>query len=255
MYRPDYTVFEKSNMLTSANGERSLSEIVSSVSREDLDRYVFEYFSNGILTHEHANMLADEFMMAVSAWDNFPAEKRQAVLKGGDADTILGKGWGYWTNQFEFMGLMEIDDEDATGNSASSGAEGASAASSSTSESGSAESGSAQSETITAKGNFYEYMGLSGPITKDEADLNLQYRQGTTGNWSNGGLDKAIHQYAYDNGEKDRDARIQYGVQLRRGIREWSGMTDEQRRDVLSGKVAASEDIQFMEKIGLIQIG
>ena len=32
-------------------------------------------------------------------------------------------------------------------------------------------------------------------------------------------------------------------------------MTDEQRRDVLSGKVAASEDIQFMEKIGLIQIG
>ena len=261
MYRPDYTVFEKSNMLTSANGERSLSEIVSSVSREDLDRYVFEYFSNGILTHEHANMLADEFMMAVSAWDNFPAEKRQAVLKGGDADTILGKGWGYWTNQFEFMGLMEIDDEDATNNSASSGAEGASnaegasAASSSTSESGSAESGSAQSETITAKGNFYEYMGLSGPITKDEADLNLQYRQGTTGNWSNGGLDKAIHQYAYDNGEKDRDARIQYGVQLRRGIREWSGMTDEQRRDVLSGKVAASEDIQFMEKIGLIQIG
>ena len=255
MYRPDYTVFEKSNMLTSANGERSLSEIVSSVSREDLDRYVFEYFSNGILTHEHANMLADEFMMAVSAWDNFPAEKRQAVLKGGDADTILGKGWGYWTNQFEFMGLMEIDDEDATGNSASSGAEGASAASSSTSESGSAESGSAQSETITAKGNFYEYMGLSGPITKDEANLNLQYRQGTTGNWSNGGLDKAIHQYAYDNGEKDRDARIQYGVQLRRGIREWSGMTDEQRRDVLSGKVAASEDIQFMEKIGLIQIG
>ena len=255
MYRPDYTVFEKSNMLTSANGERSLSEIVSSVSREDLDRYVFEYFSNGILTHEHANMLADEFMMAVSAWDNFPAEKRQAVLKGGDADTILGKGWGYWTNQFEFMGLMEIDDEDATGNSASSGAEGASAASSSTSESGSAESGSAQNETITAKGNFYEYMGLSGPITKDEADLNLQYRQGTTGNWSNGGLDKAIHQYAYDNGEKDRDVRIQYGTQLRRGIREWSGMTDEQRRDVLSGKVAASEDIQFMEKIGLIQIG
>ena len=261
MYRPDYTVFEKSNMLTSANGERSLSEIVSNVSREDLDRYVFEYFSNGILTHEHANMLADEFMMAVSAWDNFPAEKRQAVLKGGDADTILGKGWNYWTNQFEFMGLMEIDDEDATDNSASSGAEGASnaegasATSSSTSESGSAESGSAQSETITAKGNFYEYMGLSGPITKDEADLNLQYRQGTTGNWSNGGLDKAIHQYAYDNGEKDRDARIQYGVQLRRGIREWSGMTDEQRRDVLSGKVAASEDIQFMEKIGLIQIG
>ena len=261
MYRPDYTVFEKSNMLTSANGERSLSEIVSNVNREDLDRYVFEYFSNGILTHEHANMLADEFMMAVSAWDNFPAEKRQAVLKGGDADTILGKGWNYWTNQFEFMGLMEIDDEDATDNSASSGAEGASnaegasAASSSTSESGSAESGSAQSETITAKGNFYEYMGLSGPITKDEADLNLQYRQGTTGNWSNGGLDKAIHQYAYDNGEKDRDARIQYGVQLRRGIREWSGMTDEQRRDVLSGKVAASEDIQFMEKIGLIQIG
>ena len=261
MYRPDYTVFEKSNMLTSANGERSLSEIVSNVSREDLDRYVFEYFSNGILTHEHANMLADEFMMAVSAWDNFPAEKRQAVLKGGDADTILGKGWNYWTNQFEFMGLMEIDDEDATNNSASSGAEGASnaegasATSSSTSESGSAESGSAQSETITAKGNFYEYMGLSGPITKDEADLNLQYRQGTTGNWSNGGLDKAIHQYAYDNGEKDRDARIQYGVQLRRGIREWSGMTDEQRRDVLSGKVAASEDIQFMEKIGLIQIG
>ncbi len=255
MYRPDYTVFEKSNMLTSANGERSLSEIVSNVSREDLDRYVFEYFSNGILTHEHANMLADEFMMAVSAWDNFPAEKRQAVLKGGDADTILGKGWGYWTNQFEFMGLMEIDDEDATNNSASSGAEGASAASSSTSESGSAESGSTQSETITAKGNFYEYMGLSGPITKDEADLNLQYRQGTTGNWSNGGLDKAIHQYAYDNGEKDKDARIQYGVQLRRGIREWSGMTDEQRRDVLSGKVAASEDIQFMEKIGLIQIG
>ena len=261
MYRPDYTVFEKSNMLTSANGERSLSEIVGNVNREDLDRYVFEYFSNGILTHEHANMLADEFMMAVSAWDNFPAEKRQAVLKGGDADTILGKGWGYWTNQFEFMGLMEVDDEDATGNSASSGAEGASnaegasAASSSTSESGSAESGSAQSETITAKGNFYEYMGLSGPITKDEADLNLQYRQGTTGNWSNGGLDKAIHQYAYDNGEKDRDARIQYGVQLRRGIREWSGMTDEQRRDVLSGKVAASEDIQFMEKIGLIQIG
>ena len=255
MYRPDYTVFEKSNMLTSANGERSLSEIVSKVNREDLDRYVFEYFSNGILTHEHANMLADEFMMAVSAWDNFPAEKRQAVLKGGDADTILGKGWGYWTNQFEFMGLMEIDDEDATNNSASSGAEGASAASSSTSESGSVESGSAQSETITAKGNFYEYMGLSGPITKDEADLNLQYRQGTTGNWSNGGLDKAIHQYAYDNGEKDRDARIQYGVQLRRGIREWSGMTDEQRRDVLSGKVAASEDIQFMEKIGLIQIG
>ena len=255
MYRPDYTVFEKSNMLTSANGERSLSEIVSKVNREDLDRYVFEYFSNGILTHEHANMLADEFMMAVSAWDNFPAEKRQAVLKGGDADTILGKGWGYWTNQFEFMGLMEIDDEDATNNSASSGAEGASAASSSTSESGSAESGSAQSETITAKGNFYEYMGLSGPITKDEADLNLQYRQGTTGNWSNGGLDKAIHQYAYDNGEKDKDARIQYGVQLRRGIREWSGMTDEQRRDVLSGKVAASEDIQFMEKIGLIQIG
>ena len=255
MYRPDYTVFEKSNMLTSANGERSLSEIVSNVNREDLDRYVFEYFSNGILTHEHANMLADEFMMAVSAWDNFPAEKRQAVLKGGDADVILGKGWGYWTNQFEFMGLMEIDDEDATGNSASSGAEGASATSSSTSESGSAESGSAQNETITAKGNFYEYMGLSGPITKDEADLNLQYRQGTTGNWSNGGLDKAIHQYAYDNGEKDRDARIQYGVQLRRGIREWSGMTDEQRRDVLSGKVAASEDIQFMEKIGLIQIG
>ena len=261
MYRPDYTVFEKSNMLTSANGERSLSEIVGNVNREDLDRYVFEYFSNGILTHEHANMLADEFMMAVSAWDNFPAEKRQAVLKGGDADTILGKGWGYWTNQFEFMGLMEVDDEDATGNSASSGAEGASnaegasAASSSTSESGSAESGSAQSETITAKGNFYEYMGLSGPITKDEADLNLQYRQGTTGNWSNGGLDKAIHQYAYDNGEKDRDARIQYGVQLRRGIREWSGMTDEQRRDVLSGKVAASEDIQFMEKIGLIKIG
>ena len=249
MYRPDYTVFEKSNMLTSANGERSLSEIVGNVNREDLDRYVFEYFSNGILTHEHANMLADEFMMAVSAWDNFPAEKRQAVLKGGDADTILGKGWGYWTNQFEFMGLMEIDDEDATGNPESS------AASSSTSESGSAESGSAQSETITAKGNFYEYMGLSGPITKDEADLNLQYRQGTTGNWSNGGLDKAIHQYAYDNGEKDRDARIQYGVQLRRGIREWSGMTDEQRRDVLSGKVAASEDIQFMEKIGLIQIG
>ena len=255
MYRPDYTVFEKSNMLTSANGERSLSEIVSNVNREDLDRYVFEYFSNGILTHEHANMLADEFMMAVSAWDNFPAEKRQAVLKGGDADTILGKGWGYWTNQFEFMGLMEIDDEDATNNSASSGAEGASATSSSTSESGSAESGSAQNETITAKGNFYEYMGLSGPITKDEADLNLQYRQGTTGNWSNGGLDKAIHQYAYDNGEKDKDARIQYGVQLRRGIREWSGMTDEQRRDVLSGKVAASEDIQFMEKIGLIQIG
>ena len=261
MYRPDYTVFEKSNMLTSANGERSLSEIVSKVNREDLDRYVFEYFSNGILTHEHANMLADEFMMAVSAWDNFPAEKRQAVLKGGDADTILGKGWNYWTNQFEFMGLMEIDDEDATDNSASSGAEGASnaegasATSSSTSESGSAESGSAQNETITAKGNFYKYMGLSGPITKDEADLNLQYRQGTTGNWSNGGLDKAIHQYAYDNGEKDRDARIQYGVQLRRGIREWSGMTDEQRRDVLSGKVAASEDIQFMEKIGLIQIG
>ena len=261
MYRPDYTVFEKSNMLTSANGERSLSEIVGSVNREDLDRYVFEYFSNGILTHEHANMLADEFMMAVSAWDNFPAEKRQAVLKGGDADTILGKGWNYWTNQFEFMGLMEIDDEDATDNSTSSGdegasnAEGASATSSSTSESGSAESGSAQSETITAKSNFYEYMGLSGPITKDEADLNLQYRQGTTGNWSNGGLDKAIHQYAYDNGEKDRDARIQYGVQLRRGIREWSGMTDEQRRDVLSGKVAASEDIQFMEKIGLIQIG
>ena len=260
MYRPDYTVFEKSNMLTSAHGERSLSEIVSKVNREDLDRYVFEYFSNGILTHEHANMLADEFMMAVSAWDNFPAEKRQAVLKGGDADTILGKGWNYWTNQFEFMGLMEIDDEDATDNSASSGAEGASnaegasAASSSTSESGSAESGSAQSETITAKGNFYEYMGLSGPITKDEADLNLQYRQGTTGNWSNGGLDKAIHQYAYDNGEEDRDARIQYGVQLRRGIREWSGMTDEQRRDVLSGKVAASEDIQFMEKIGLIKI-
>ena len=144
---------------------------------------------------------------------------------------------------------MEIDDEDATDNPESS------AASSSTSESGSAESGSAQSETITAKGNFYEYMGLSGPITKDEADLNLQYRQGTTGNWSNGGLDKAIHQYAYDNGEKDRDARIQYGVQLRRGIREWSGMTDEQRRDVLSGKVAASEDIQFMEKIGLIKIG
>ena len=261
MYRPDYTVFEKSNMLTSANGERSLSEIVSKVNREDLDRYVFEYFSNGILTHEHANMLADEFMMAVSAWDNFPAEKRQAVLKGGDADTILGKGWNYWTNQFEFMGLMEVDDEDATDNSASSGAEGASnaegasATSSSTSESGSAESGSAQNETITAKGNFYEYMGLSGPITKDEADLNLQYRQGTTGNWSSGGLDKAIHQYAYDNGEKDRDARIQYGVQLRRGIREWSGMTDEQRRDVLSGKVAASEDIQFMEKIGLIQIG
>ena len=261
MYRPDYTVFEKSNMLTSANGERSLSEIVSSVSREDLDRYVFEYFSNGILTHEHANMLADEFMMAVSAWDNFPAEKRQAVLKGGDADTILGKGWGYWTNQFEFMGLMEIDDEDATDNSASSGAEGASnaegvsATSASTSESGSAESGSAQNETITTKGNFYEYMGLSGPITKNEADLNLQYRQGTTGNWSNGGLDKAIHQYAYDNGEKDRNARIQYGVQLRRGIREWSGMTDEQRRDVLSGKVAASEDIQFMEKIGLIKIG
>ncbi len=261
MYRPDYTVFEKSNMLTSANGERSLSEIVSNVSREDLDRYVFEYFSNGILTHEHANMLADEFMMAVSAWDNFPAEKRQAVLKGGDADTILGKGWNYWTNQFEFMGLMEIDDEDATDNSASSGAEGASnaegasATSASTSESGSAESGSAQNETITTKGNFYEYMGLSGPITKNEADLNLQYRQGTTGNWSNGGLDKAIHQYAYDNGEKDRNARIQYGVQLRRGIREWSGMTDEQRRDVLSGKVAASEDIQFMEKIGLIQIG
>ena len=282
MYRPDYTVFEKSNMLTSANGERSLSEIVSNVNREDLDRYVFEYFSNGILTHEHANMLADEFMMAVSAWDNFPAEKRQAVLKGGDADTILGKGWGYWTNQFEFMGLMEIDDEDATDNSASSDAEGApntegasraesesaepvraegtdnleaSATSSSTGESGSAESGSAQNETITAKGNFYEYMGLSGPITKDEADLNLQYRQGTTGNWSNRGLDEAIHQYAYDNGEKDKDARIQYGVQLRRGIREWSEMTDEQRRDVLSGKVAASEDIQFMEKIGLIQIG
>ena len=282
MYRPDYTVFEKSNMLTSANGERSLSEIVSNVNREDLDRYVFEYFSNGILTHEHANMLADEFMMAVSAWDNFPAEKRQAVLKGGDADTILGKGWGYWTNQFEFMGLMEIDDEDATDSSASSDAERApnaegassvesesaepvraegtgnpetSATSSSTGEPVSAENGSAQNETITAKGNFYEYMGLSGPITKDEADLNLQYRQGTTGNWSNRGLDEAIHQYAYDNGEKDKDARIQYGVQLRRGIREWSGMTDEQRRDVLSGKVAASEDIQFMEKIGLIQIG
>ena len=282
MYRPDYTVFEKSNMLTSANGERSLSEIVSNVNREDLDRYVFEYFNNGILTHEHANMLADEFMMAVSAWDNFPAEKRQAVLKGGDADAILGKGWGYWTNQFEFMGLMKIDDEDATDNSASSDAERASnaegassvesesaepvraegtdnheasATSSSTGEPGSAESGSAQNETITAKGNFYEYMGLSGPITKDEADLNLQYRQGTTGNWSNRGLDEAIHQYAYDNGEKDKDARIQYGVQLRRGIREWSGMTDEQRRDVLSGKVAASEDIQFMEKIGLIQIG
>ena len=282
MYRPDYTVFEKSNMLTSANGERSLSEIVSNVNREDLDRYVFEYFSNGILTHEHANMLADEFMMAVSAWDNFPAEKRQAVLKGGDADTILGKGWNYWTNQFEFMGLMEIDDEDATDKSASSDAEGApnaegassvesgsaepvraegtdnpetSATSSSTGEPGSAESGSAQNETITAKGNFYKYMGLSGPITKDEADLNLQYRQGTTGNWSNRGLDEAIHQYAYDNGEKDKDARIQYGVQLRRGIKEWSEMTDEQRRDVLSGKVAASEDIQFMEKIGLIQIG
>ena len=282
MYRPDYTVFEKSNMLTSANGERSLSEIVSNVNREDLDRYVFEYFSNGILTHEHANMLADEFMMAVSAWDNFPAEKRQAVLKGGDADTILGKGWGYWTNQFEFMGLMEIDDEDATDSSASSDAERApnaegassvesesaepvraegtgnpetSATSSSTGEPVSAENGSAQNETITAKGNFYEYMGLSGPITKDETDLNLQYRQGTTGNWSNRGLDEAIHQYAYDNGEKDKDARIQYGVQLRRGIREWSGMTDEQRRDVLSGKVAASEDIQFMEKIGLIQIG
>lgn len=282
MYRPDYTVFEKSNMLTSANGERSLSEIVSNVNREDLDRYVFEYFSNGILTHEHANMLADEFMMAVSAWDNFPVEKRQAVLKGGDADTILGKGWNYWTNQFEFMGLMEIDDEDATDNSASSDAEGApnaegassvesesaepvraegtdnpetSATSSSTGEPGSAESGSAQNETITAKGNFYKYMGLSGPITKDEADLNLQYRQGTTGNWSNRGLDEAIHQYAYANGEKDKDARIQYGVQLRRGIKEWSGMTDDQRRDVLSGKVAASEDIQFMEKIGLIQIG
>ena len=282
MYRPDYTVFEKSNMLTSANGERSLSEIVSNVNREDLDRYVFEYFSNGILTHEHANMLADEFMMAVSAWDNFPAEKRQAVLKGGDADTILGKGWNYWTNQFEFMGLMEIDDEDATDKSASSDAEGApnaegassvesgsaepvraegtdnpetSATSSSTGEPGSAESGSAQNETITTKGNFYKYMGLSGPITKDEADLNLQYRQGTTGNWSNRGLDEAIHQYAYDNGEKDKDARIQYGVQLRRGIKEWSEMTDEQRRDVLSGKVAASEDIQFMEKIGLIQIG
>ena len=282
MYRPDYTVFEKSNMLTSANGERSLSEIVSNVNREDLDRYVFEYFSNGILTHEHANMLADEFMMAVSAWDNFPAEKRQAVLKGGDADTILGKGWNYWTNQFEFMGLMEIDDEDATDKSASSDAEGApnaegassvesgsaepvraegtdnpetSATSSSTGEPGSAESGSAQNETITAKGNFYKYMGLSGPITKDEADLNLQYRQGTTGNWSNRGLDEAIHQYAYDNGEKDKGARIQYGVQLRRGIREWSGMTDEERRDVLSGKVTASEDIQFMEKIGLIQIG
>ena len=282
MYRPDYTVFEKSNMLTSANGERSLSEIVSNVNREDLDRYVFEYFSNGILTHEHANMLADEFMMAVSAWDNFPAEKRQAVLKGGDADTILGKGWNYWTNQFEFMGLMEIDDEDATDKSASSDAEGApnaegassvesgsaepvraegtdnpetSATSSSTGEPGSAESGSAQNETITTKGNFYKYMGLSGPITKDEADLNLQYRQGTTGNWSNRGLDEAIHQYAYDNGEKDKDVRIQYGVQLRRGIKEWSEMTDEQRRDVLSGKVAASEDIQFMEKIGLIQIG
>ncbi|MDO4504690.1 MAG: hypothetical protein Q4B76_00540 [bacterium] len=249
MYRPDYTVFEKSNMLTSANGERSLSEIVSSVNREDLDRYVFEYFSNGILTHEHANKLADEFMMAVSAWDNFPAEKRQAVLKGGDADTILGKGWGYWTNQFEFMGLMEIDDEDVTDNPE------ASATSSSTSEPRSAESGSEQNENITAKGDFYKYMGLSGPITKDEADLNLQYRQGTTGNWSNRGLDEAVHQYAYDNGEKDKDARIQYGVQLRRGIREWSGMTDEQRRDVLSGKVAASEDIQFMEKIGLIQIG
>ncbi len=249
MYRPDYTVFEKSNMLTSANGERSLSEIVSSVNREDLDRYVFEYFSNGILTHEHANKLADEFMMAVSAWDNFPAEKRQAVLKGGDADTILGKGWGYWTNQFEFMGLMEIDDEDVTDNPE------ASATPSSTSELRSAESGSEQNENITAKGDFYKYMGLSGPITKDEADLNLQYRQGTTGNWSNRGLDEAVHQYAYDNGEKDKDARIQYGVQLRRGIREWGGMTDEQRRDVLSGKVAASEDIQFMEKIGLIQIG
>ena len=249
MYRPDYTVFEKSNMLTSANGERSLSEIVSSVNREDLDRYVFEYFSNGILTHEHANKLADEFMMAVSAWDNFPAEKRQAVLKGGDADTILGKGWGYWTNQFEFMGLMEIDDEDVTNNPE------ASATSSSASEPRSAESGSEQNENITAKGDFYKYMGLSGPITKNEADLNLQYRQGTTGNWSNRGLDEAVHQYAYDNGEKDKDARIQYGVQLRRGIREWGGMTDEQRRDVLSGKVAASEDIQFMEKIGLIQIG
>ena len=249
MYRPDYTVFEKSNMLTSANGERSLSEIVSSVNREDLDRYVFEYFSNGILTHEHANKLADEFMMAVSAWDNFPAEKRQAVLKGGDADTILGKGWGYWTNQFEFMGLMEIDDEDVTDNPE------ASATSSSTSEPRSVESGSEQNENVTAKGDFYKYMGLSGPITKDEADLNLQYRQGTTGNWSNRGLDEAVHQYAYDNGEKDKDARIQYGVQLRRGIREWSGMTDEQRRDVLSGKVVASEDIQFMEKIGLIQIG
>ena len=83
--------------------------------------YVRSYFNNGYINHGHLDQMVSEFRRAVTAWDALPADKRLRVLKGEDADDVLGTGWDYWTTQFERMGLMKIDSLDGEGESVMNG--------------------------------------------------------------------------------------------------------------------------------------
>ena len=117
--------------------------------------------------------------------------------------------------------------------------------------------GSAEQQGTVSGGDFYRYMGLSEPISKNDRDLTLRLRQGAPagGNWSNTGLDNAVHKYAYDHGVKDKKERIRYGTQLRDGINDWMNMSDEDRRATINGTKAVSENVKFLQDIGLIKIG
>ena len=259
------SVFETNSAITSENSTGKMGDLVRAVDSDKVYDYVRSYFNNGYINHGHLDQMVSEFRRAVTAWDALPADKRLRVLKGEDADDVLGTGWDYWTTQFERMGLMKIDSLDGEGESvvngdaaetgetgqresASSDAEGTT-----TAETG----GSAEQQGTVSGGDFYRYMGLSEPISKNDRDLTLRLRQGAPagGNWSNTGLDNAVHKYAYDHGVKDKKERIRYGTQLRDGINDWMNMSDEDRRATINGTKAVSENVKFLQDIGLIKIG
>ena len=107
-----------------------------------------------------------------------------------------------------------------------------------------------------SRGEFYKYMGLSEPISKDSSDLSLLYRQASNGSWSMRGLENEVRRYAYEHDRiTDEVARRKYAMDIRSSIRAWGSYTPETQKAILEGTQAMPEEIKFLEQIGLIKIG
>ena len=303
-----HSEFASVEKITSADGSRSLVELVGSVDPKLAKSYVARYFNNGIISPEHAASMVKDFYKAIEAWDTFPVEARERVLKGESADEVMGEGWDYWATQFEFMGLITIDDDEEADNTDDSGSSevpvnsenggivtgvnpegddnnvqqgdgtnntqggstqginninnmqgsgdqnGGGGAPIVTSVGENNASGETQ-EDAPMKADFYRYVGLTAPLSKEDADLTIRYRGNSGDNWSGEKLAHLVRTYAYDNRINDKEIRKMYEIQMRRAFKEWEQMTEDERRRTISGQEVASADIQFLNDIGLIKIG